>query len=173
MAGSMHLHSVWLATLISTGSGTNLNGMTLRTCNVQKHTLSHWHKTSAAVWTVRTWKDSKWLTNVIQWDLLAHCFIHVYGGCVSAGHALLITAAAAPAGEEKKSYLDIVHGNKTKLNYFYWKAHTSLPLTLNKPVDGHTWWLEEHGGLGAQLFGHIDTRFSWHALSPLPLFIYG
>lgn len=45
-------------------------------------------------------------------DLLAYCFIHVYSGCVSAGHALSITAATAPVGLKKKSYLDKVHGNK-------------------------------------------------------------
>lgn len=31
IAGSKHLHSVWFATFTSTGSGTNLNGITLRT----------------------------------------------------------------------------------------------------------------------------------------------
>lgn len=39
MAGSLHVHSVWLAIFISTGSGTNLNVMTLRTCNIHKHKL--------------------------------------------------------------------------------------------------------------------------------------
>lgn len=49
----------------------------------------------------------------------------------------------------------------------------SSAFTLNKPVNGHTRRLEEHGGVGAKLLGHVDTRFPWHALSPLPLFIYG
>jgi len=43
IAGSMHLHSVWLATFMRTGSGTNLNGITRRTWNAQKHRKKHTH----------------------------------------------------------------------------------------------------------------------------------
>lgn len=46
----MHLHSVWLATFINTGSGTNLNGMTLRTWNAQKHTKQK------LMWVFDRWK---------------------------------------------------------------------------------------------------------------------
>lgn len=43
----------------------------------------------------------------------------------------------------------------------------------NKPVDRHAGWLEKHRGVCAELFCHINTCLSWHALCPLPLFVDG
>lgn len=90
-----------------------------------------------------------------------YSFIHIDSCCVLAGKPLLIAAATT---SEKQIYIEVRNLDLNCKNTF---------VVGNTPVDRHTRRLEKNGRVSPQFFSHIYACLPGHALSTLPLLIYG